>query len=63
MQFSKLYLKLKKSHIELRDSICCHLEISNETFYSRLRTGNWTKIEKDAISQLLNTDIDVLFPN
>lgn len=62
MSLEDYYNQAKQSHTVLREKICRRLSISRETFYGRLRNGSWTTLEKEAIADLLEMDVQTLFP-
>lgn len=63
MSFKDYYINEKMSHLRLRESVCERLSISKETFYIRLRSNNWSNLEKEAISDLLEIEMSELFPD
>lgn len=46
----------------LRSTLDYCYEITNTTFYRKLKNNTWTKAEKEMLSKLINTDIAKIFP-
>lgn len=62
MDFKAYYEDLKKKPTELRNEICQLLDISQETFYVKLRNNGFDYPQKVVIAQILERPIEVLFP-
>ena len=62
MSFRDQYNEKKRELGHLRTGICTLLDISEESFYRRLREDNWKMPEKRLIASWLKEDISVLFP-
>lgn len=62
MDFRAYYEALKKKPAELRNEICDKLGISKETFYVKLRNNDFDYPQKVVIAQIIDTPIDILFP-
>ncbi len=53
----------ESERVKLRDNILKYVGVSYSTFYQWLRLGRVPKPSQRLISQLLNQDIEILFPN
>jgi hypothetical protein len=62
LNFKSYYGALKKKPKELRGQICQKLEISQETFYLKLRNEEFDYPQKVVIAQIIGSHIEELFP-
>ena len=62
MDFKAYYENLKKQPANLRNEICEKLNISQETFYVKLRNNDFDYPQQVVISQILCQPIEILFP-
>jgi uncharacterized protein YueI len=62
IDFKAYYKSLKMKPTELRDHICEKLEISKETFYVKLRNNSFDYPQKVVIAQIIETPVEILFP-
>lgn len=62
LSFTDYYNWLQERPNELRREIIRQLEISEKTFYNRLQDGKFLYPQKLVISQIIEQDIDTLFP-
>ena len=46
----------------LRTTLDYCYEITNTTFYRKLKKNTWTKAEKEMLARLINIDITKIFP-
>jgi hypothetical protein len=61
ISFRDYYQEQKVKHLELRERICHELEISKETFYLKLRKGDFTKLQQRIIAGIVGEGIELDF--
>lgn len=59
MSFKDYYFSLKSN---LREKICCKLEISEKTFYNKLRDDSFDNPQRVIIAEIIGKPIEELFP-
>lgn len=60
--FIELYQELGNVQATLRKEICALLDITERTFFNKVKNNSFTSAEKVVISLHLETSVEVLFP-
>ena len=65
MTFKDYYqsLAVKSPKVEIRDELLRELGMKYSTFYQKLRTETFDKLEREKIAAILERDVVELFPN
>lgn len=56
MNFADYYNSLRTKQSSLRSQVCELLEISEKTFYNRIKEENWSALEKAALENLMQNE-------
>jgi hypothetical protein len=64
MNFKDYYQSLpdQSPKVEMRNKLLKELDIQYSTFYQKLNTGTFTKLECERISEVLGFKVNDLFP-
>ncbi len=64
MNFKDYYQALpdQSPKVILRDKLLSALDMKYSTFYQKINTGSFNKLEREKIAQVLRTPVNELFP-